>query len=112
MTAADDLARARELMGGALPMPLGSDRCYRPAPKPADTDRPLTQLQSDLRKLVAQQRAAALAERLRWLMAHPDEAPHTPATAGELAEQRHLLYDADPDATVPAFPYPTSLEAS
>jgi hypothetical protein len=112
MTAADDLARARDFMGGALPMPLGSDRCYRPAPKPADVETPLTQLQADLRRLVAQQRAAAHGERLQWLMTHPDEAPHTPAGPGEIAELRHLLYDADPDATVPAFPYPTPLEAS
>lgn len=55
MTAADDLARAREFMGGALPMPLGSDRCYRPAPKPADADMPLTELQ----QLIAGQRADA-----------------------------------------------------
>ena len=111
MTASDDLARAREFMGGALPMPLGSDRAWRPAPKPADADRPLTRLQSDLRKLLAQQHAAALGDRLAWLMAHPDEAPHKPASPGEAAEYRHLLYDADPDATTPAFPYPTSLEA-
>lgn len=26
-----------------------------------------------------------------------------PAPPGECAEYRHLLYDADPDATVPAF---------
>ncbi|MFJ5090016.1 hypothetical protein [Streptomyces sp. NPDC088674] len=25
---------------------------------------------------------------------------------GLLAEQRHLLYDQDPDSTVPAFPHP------
>jgi hypothetical protein len=30
----------------------------------------------------------------------------TEATPGELAEMRHLLYDADADATTPAFPYP------
>lgn len=35
----------------------------------------------------------------------------TEATPGEAAEYRHLLYDADADATVPAFPYPTPLEA-
>ncbi|WP_202516883.1 hypothetical protein [Streptomyces sp. SID685] len=32
----------------------------------------------------------------------------TAATPGELAEMRHLLYDADEDATVPAFPYPVA----
>lgn len=35
----------------------------------------------------------------------------TQATDGEAAELRHLLYDADEDATVAAFPYPTALEA-
>lgn len=74
-------------------------------------DVPLARLQSDLRRVLAQQHAAALGDRLAWLMAHPDEAPHKPATPGEAAEMRHLLYDADPDSAVPAFPYPTSLEA-
>lgn len=37
--------------------------------------------------------------------------PHQPATDGESAELRHLLYDADPDATEPAFPYPNTQEA-
>ncbi|MGW1160429.1 hypothetical protein ACWD48_19855 [Streptomyces sp. NPDC002519] len=36
----------------------------------------------------------------------------TQATQGEAAEQRHLLYDADPDSVIPAFPYPTAMEAS
>lgn len=66
--------------------------------------------------LVARQRAQAAVEKsaakLRRLLAHPEEAPHTPGTPGELAEFRHLLYDADVDATTPAFLYPTSLEAS
>jgi hypothetical protein len=70
----------------------------------------------DVQQIVARQRAQAAVEKsvekLRWLLAHPDEAPHTPGTPGELAEFRHLLYDADPDSAVPAFPYPTSLEAS
>jgi hypothetical protein len=35
----------------------------------------------------------------------------TRATDGELAEYRHWLYDADEDATTPAFPYPTTQEA-
>lgn len=39
--------------------------------------------------------------RLRNLLA--PAAPSQPAPDGELAEYRHLLYDADPDATVPAF---------
>jgi hypothetical protein len=47
--------------------------------------------------------------RLRALLADPQAAAHgTPATDGEQAEQRHLLYDADTDASVPAFPYPTT----
>ena len=53
--------------------------------------------------------ADSLERRLRPLaamLADPDHAPHTPASPGELAEQRHLLYDADPDSAVPAFPYP------
>jgi hypothetical protein len=43
-------------------------------------------------------------------LSHVDVRAH--ATAGELAEMRHLLYDADPDATVPAFPYPTTTEVA
>lgn len=52
--------------------------------------------------------------RLRWLLAHPEAvAAGTPASPGEAAEYRHLLYDADEDATVAAFPYPnTPKEAS
>ncbi|MYR28647.1 MULTISPECIES: hypothetical protein [unclassified Streptomyces] len=34
-------------------------------------------------------------------------ARHAARFEGALAEQRHLLYDADADATVPPFPYPT-----
>jgi hypothetical protein len=45
--------------------------------------------------------------RLRALLADPDAATHgQPATAGDSAEYRHWLYDADSDATTPAFPYP------
>lgn len=36
----------------------------------------------------------------------------TQATDGEQAELRHLLYDADADATTPAFPYPTAPEVA
>lgn len=77
-----------------------------------DIDVPPTQFKSDLRLLVARQRVQARVERLGWLIAHPELA--VPATAGERAEMRHLLYDADDDASVPAFPYPTAtpLEAS
>ncbi len=56
-----------------------------------------------------------LVERLRLLLADPQAGVHGQhATSGEGAEMRHLLYDADDDASVPAFPYPTAtpLEAS
>ena len=76
-----------------------------PAPHITRADVPLTTLQSDLRRLLARQRMDAAVERLRWLLAHPEDAPHKPATAGEIAEQRHLLYDADPDSTVRPFVY-------
>jgi hypothetical protein len=45
--------------------------------------------------------------RLRALLADPSAAAHgRPATPGDSAEYRHWLYDADADATTPAFPYP------
>ncbi|MFI8191447.1 hypothetical protein ACIF8T_21930 [Streptomyces sp. NPDC085946] len=53
----------------------------------------------------------AAVTKLRWLLAHPEAvAAGTPASPGEAAEQRHLLYDADDDASTPAFPYPTPQE--
>ncbi|WHM30292.1 hypothetical protein OH540_09675 [Streptomyces sp. BPPL-273] len=80
-------------------------------PRPiCDLDVPLTQLQRDMRRLVARQRVAASAERLQLLLAHP-EAALVAASDGEQAEQRHWLYDADADAATPAFPYPTAQEA-
>jgi hypothetical protein len=75
----------------------------------SDLDVSLPTLRDRMAALVERQKADAAAERLRLLLA---EQPHQPATAGDLAEYRHLLYDADSDASVPAFPYPTSLEAS
>jgi hypothetical protein len=88
---------------GALPMPAGSIRPIE------QLDVPLTQLQADLRQLVARQRVEASVERLRWMLAHPETATAgRPATPGDSAEMRHLLYDADADATVPAFPYPAA----
>ncbi|MFC5204568.1 hypothetical protein [Streptomyces kaempferi] len=66
----------------------------------SDLDVPLPLLRKQVVDLVARQQAQAAAESGR------------PASAGELAEMRHLLYDADPDATIPAFPYPTPQEAS
>ncbi|NED75307.1 hypothetical protein G3I51_23890 [Streptomyces sp. SID9944] len=47
--------------------------------------------------------------RIQWMTKHPEWHPAR-ATEGEMAEYRHLLYDADEDATVPAFPYPTTPE--
>ncbi|MFG3585042.1 hypothetical protein [Streptomyces sp. NPDC047990] len=77
----------------------------------ADLDVPPPLHRAQVVDLVARQRDARRVEesvaKLRWLLAHP-----TPATAGELAEYRHLLYDADPDASVPAFPYPNPQETS
>ncbi|MFJ7963200.1 hypothetical protein [Streptomyces sp. NPDC096324] len=86
----------------------------------ADLDVTLPTLRERMAALVEKQRQAAADERrrqkrdesvarLRLILA---EQPHVKATPGEAAELRHLLHDADPDATVPAFPYPTSLEAS
>lgn len=80
-------------------------------PKPiAAVDVPLSRLEADMRVLLARQRAQARVERVGWLLAHPPASK--PATPGEAAELRHLLYDADTDASVPAFPYPTAMEAS
>jgi hypothetical protein len=91
-------------------------RFQSPPPPITAADVPLSTLRermaADVRATVARQRAQSADEsaaKLQWLLAHP--APGRPASAGELAEQRHLLYDADPDSTVPAFPYPTPLEA-
>jgi hypothetical protein len=78
-------------------------------PLSADLVAPQSTLRDRMAALVERQKQDAEAARLRLLLA---EQPHQPATPGELAEQRHLLYDADPDATVPAFPYPTTQEAS
>ncbi|CAL9348234.1 hypothetical protein SUDANB1_00407 [Streptomyces sp. enrichment culture] len=71
----------------------------------SDLDVPLTRLQSDMKALVARQRLANRLDRAQWLAAHPDW-PTGHAEPGEAAEYRHLLYDADPDATVPALDYP------
>lgn len=51
--------------------------------------------------------------KLRWLLAHPEAVSDgKPATEGEAAELRHLLHDADSDASTPAFPYPAPKEAT
>jgi hypothetical protein len=73
-------------------------------PLSADLAAPLPTLRDRMTALVERQKREAAVERLRLILA---EQPHQLAPAGELAEYRHLLYDADPDATVPAFPYPT-----
>lgn len=50
--------------------------------------------------------------KLSWLLAHPEAvADGKPCSAGEAAEYRHLLFDADPDASTPALPYPAPKEA-
>jgi hypothetical protein len=79
-----------------------------PAPRPiAALDVPVTTLRERMAALVARQKQDAAVERLRLLLA---EQPHRPASPGEAAELRHLLYDADADATTPAFLYPTAEE--
>lgn len=69
----------------------------------SDLDVPLPTLRERMAALIARQKQDAAVERLRLLLA---EQPTHPASDGERAEQRHLLYDADPDSTTPAFPYP------
>lgn len=58
-----------------------------------------------MRALVARQRETAAVDaavdKLRWLLAHPPTS--RAATPGEGAEIRHLLHDADPDATTRPF---------
>lgn len=79
-------------------------------PRPiADLDVPLPVLLQQIARL----RVDAWAARLQRLIAHPETAAK-PATDGDRAEYRHLLYDADADAQTPAFPYPnhTPREAS
>lgn len=79
----------------------------RPAPHISRADVPLPTLRERMTALVERQKQDA--ERLRLLLA---EQPHQPASAGETAELRHLLYDADADSAEPPFPYPNALEAS
>jgi hypothetical protein len=78
-------------------------------PLSADLVSPQATLRERMTALVAKQRKAAEVALLRQEL---EAKPHQPAPAGELAEYRHLLYDADPDATVPAFPYPTTQETT
>lgn len=74
--------------------------------------RPTADLDIDLRLLqqrITKEKFAARMSRLDDLLAHPEYATAgTPASAGERAEWGHLLYDADADATTPAFPYPSA----
>jgi hypothetical protein len=59
---------------------------------------------TDMPALVDRQRVNAAADKLRWLLAHPEAvADGKPAKPGEAAEMRHLLIDADPDATTRQF---------
>jgi hypothetical protein len=74
-------------------------------PLSADLVAPQSTLRDRMAALVERQKRDAAVARLRLLLA---EQPHQLAAPGELAEYRHLLYDADADATVPAFPYPTT----
>lgn len=76
-----------------------------PAPHISRADVPLSTLRERMAALVERQKRDAAVERLRLVLA---EQPCQHATPGEAAELRHLLYDADPDATIPAFPYPTT----
>jgi hypothetical protein len=84
-------------------------RFQSPPPPITSADVPLSTLRERMTALVERQKRDAAVERLRLLLA---EQPHQPATPGDLAEYRHLLYDADPDSVVPAFPYPTTQETS
>jgi hypothetical protein len=63
-----------------------------------------------VKDIVARQKAVARAEqsaeKLRRLLAEPPASRK--CSPGETAEQRHWLYDDDPDSAVSAFPYPTS----
>lgn len=67
----------------------------------ADLDVPLPTLRERMTALVAKQKRDAAVERLRLRLA---DQPHQPATAGEAAEYRHLLHDADPDSVTHPFP--------
>jgi hypothetical protein len=78
-------------------------------PLSADLAAPLPTLRDRMAALVAKQRKAVEVASLRQAL---EAKPHQPAPAGELAEYRHLLYDADADSVEPPLPYPTSLEAS
>jgi hypothetical protein len=80
-----------------------------PPPHITRADVPLSTLRERMTALVERQKQDAAAERLRLLLA---EQPCQHATPGEAAEYRHLLYDADPDASIPAFPYPAPKESS
>jgi hypothetical protein len=57
----------------------------------------------------ADARAEQSAEKLRRLLAEPPASRK--CSPGETAEQRHWLYDDDPDSTIRAFPYPNAQEA-
>jgi hypothetical protein len=92
----------------AFDRPLADAIAEKGVPLTADL-APLPTLRERMAALVARQKRDAAVARLRLLLA---EQPHQLAPAGERAEYRHWLYDADPDSTIPAFPYPTTQEAS
>lgn len=69
----------------------------------ADLDMQLAEVQ----RLIARQKFAARMAPLAGWLAHPETCPHVAAPDGERFEQRHWLYDDDPDSSTPAFPYPT-----
>ncbi|MER5902947.1 hypothetical protein ABT150_23050 [Streptomyces mirabilis] len=73
-----------------------------PAPHITRADRPASELAAAIQATVARQKVQARDERLREILAHPETA-EKPGTAGELAEQRHWLLDADPDSTIRQF---------
>jgi hypothetical protein len=67
-----------------------------------DWDVPGVRVASDMALLVARQHVQEHADRLAVILAHPETAI-VPARRGHLAEYAHLMHDADPDSTVPAF---------
>lgn len=65
-------------------------------------DVPLADVEAEATRLEARRRVEESVVELRYLLAHPAEFA-TPAPDGLRAEYSHLLHDADPDSTIPAF---------
>ncbi|GAA4823788.1 hypothetical protein [Streptomyces ziwulingensis] len=64
--------------------------------------RPIRDLDVPAAALERRLRVEASTARLRWLLAHPEVvSTDTPASPGDLADMRHLLYDPDPDFELP-----------